>query len=235
MSEEPDIKPDWDNLLGHEVRLKQEEERRERLTIHYRNEQIYSAKLRGALEEIRRVAIENWDNDASLIAEAARNLCEKALRDELRPPHPLAHFYDQGHHTGHPHAEYLFLPTADYVDPDAPPPEEPPNSVLVEHTHFWDMAREIRAYCEEHKVHVAVFDNRDNRTIGFAVQVSASDPLWKVWRITLANASRTANDHRDGFENLTDEEMVRIIHPHLMSSYSRFRIAVALSTGQMPG
>lgn len=83
------------------------EERLNQLSIHYHNELLHNVKLRDALDRIARLATE--ENDASVVAIKAREIAEVTLAAP-RPPDPLAGFYDQGFHTGHPHPEYLHLP-----------------------------------------------------------------------------------------------------------------------------
>lgn len=107
---------DYENSPAYlKARIKNEEERRELLATHYHNANLYAVKLRDVLEKIRQAA-EFDENPDKKIAKLAK----EALDDKLRPPHPLAHFYDSGLHTGHAYPEYLELPMrADhgYVDP----------------------------------------------------------------------------------------------------------------------
>jgi hypothetical protein len=95
--------------LANEVR------RRELLATHYYNAKLYIARLRTALEQIREAA--ELDNDPD---EKIALLAREALSGTNAPPQPLAHFYDEGLHTGHPFPEYMELPlrgSEEYRDP----------------------------------------------------------------------------------------------------------------------
>jgi hypothetical protein len=101
-----------------------EEERLLALSLHYGNAKLYITKLRDALERIQRVASSVKERETKsagltdkLFVDVVHDIAKTAL--EAHPPHPLAHFYDEGIHTGHPYPEYLDLPVGpgdDYVD-----------------------------------------------------------------------------------------------------------------------
>jgi hypothetical protein len=100
---------------------------------------------------------------------------------------------------------------------------------LTRHQHFWEMAREIRAYCRAQGLQVLVKDSLDNMTCGFVTDCAENDPRHREWRMRLADVSLTANDRRGGFDGLSEEDMIKITHPHLMGSTGREKVAQALS------
>lgn len=102
------------------------------------------------------------------------------------------------------------------------------------HTNFWDMARDIRAYCKETGLHVVVQDDQEHRRIGFTTGCAASDPRFKHWNMRLGDVSLTANKRPVDFEGLSNDDLVRITHPWLMSGHTRHRVAEFLSTGALP-
>ena len=100
---------------------------------------------------------------------------------------------------------------------------------MVKHTHFWEMAREIRAHCLATGLRVLSKDRIENRTCGFVTDCEKNDLRYRDWRISFADASRTANDRKGGFDGLSEEEMIKITHPHLMGSKGREVVALNLS------
>ncbi len=79
------------------------------LYCHYTNARRHGYRLRAAIERIN-LAVEQGD------IEAIRRETKSAL-DTPPPPNPLADFYKDGYHTGHPYPEYLDLPGTDYIQP----------------------------------------------------------------------------------------------------------------------
>ncbi len=159
----------------------------------------------------------------------AEGIAREALDPKNVPPHPLAHFYDEGWHTGHPFPEYLNLlgrPADQYVDPHA--------GYVETHVDFWQMVHAIRAYVRETGVHVLSVDQRHRMRLGFVTACPASDPRSRHWWIRLADVSRTANQRPSDFEGLSTDDLIRITHPHLMTSDGRMEIALWLSTGVLP-
>ncbi len=197
------------------------------LAIHYSNEKLYVVKLRDALERIAKLAAE--ENDASVVAEEAKRIAEEALARKNMPPGPLDHFYDDGIHTGHPYSEYLDLPmrvTDDYADPYKGP--------VKLYRDFWKLAKEARAYCKETGLPVVAADNRDTRRIGFATGCPASDPRYRVFSMAIVDVQLTGNRRPPEFEGLSQEDMIRLTHPWLMSGDTRHKVAEFFSTGQLP-
>ena len=86
-----------------------EEDRLRCLALHFQNSNRYARRLRKALEAV----IEAWRRgDLDEIREAIEE-----AEHVPPPPQPLADFYKEGLHTGHPHSEYLELPGDEYVKP----------------------------------------------------------------------------------------------------------------------
>lgn len=104
--------------------------------------------------------------------------------------------------------------------------------LMFRHKHFWAMAREIRAYCEETRLPVVAVDNVNERTIQFSVDASEDDQRYREWHMGLSDVSLTAKDAHE-FAGWGLDDIRRI--SHLMSDSSgRVHVAKALSTGQPP-
>lgn len=86
------------------------ERRLQLLSTHYSNEKRYAMRLNEAIRRIEE-ACKRRD------IEAIRREVQAAIATP-RPPAPLANFYKDGYHTGHPYPEYLDLPGTAYTDPD---------------------------------------------------------------------------------------------------------------------
>lgn len=99
------------------------------------------------------------------------------------------------------------------------------------HTHFWVMARDIRAYVKKTGLAVLSFDDPNTRTCGFITDIPENDARHRSWRMRLADVSVTANQRENGFEGWSNEDMIRLTHPHLMGSTGRIQVAKMLSTG----
>ena len=104
------------DLARLEADLKQKDheianlERRLRLlSIHYENALRYGMRLEVALRYLQKVVDECG-------SEKIRQALTAALNTP-KPPDPLANFYKDGYHTGHPYPEYLHLPGVEYTDP----------------------------------------------------------------------------------------------------------------------
>jgi hypothetical protein len=113
------------------------------------------------------------------------------------------------------------------------------NGMIVWHKHFWVMAQEIRDYCRDTGVHVISMNYRDERAIGFLTVLPDSalpegDLRLRLWKIRLADVSRTANKRSVGYDGLSEFEMTRITHPYLMNPGGRAVVAKTLSTGALP-
>lgn len=102
------------------------------------------------------------------------------------------------------------------------------------HTDFWTMARDIRAYCRETGLSVVVHDDMNFRRVGFTTACAASDPRFRHWNMRIGDVSLTANKRPVEFEGLSNDDLLRITHPWLMSGHTRFKVAEYLSTGQLP-
>ena len=97
------------------------------------------------------------------------------------------------------------------------------------HKHFWVMAREIRAYCRETGLRVLAKD-RGDLTCEFVTDCPEGDLRHREWCMRFADVSLTANDRLGGFDGLSEQDMIRITHPHLMrGSTGRESVAEALS------
>lgn len=101
----------------------------------------------------------------------------------------------------------------------------------TKHTHFWEMASDIRAYVKETGLRVLSSDRKEDLTIGFATNCPEDDPKYRVWRIRIVDVQLTANKREGGFEGWSDADMCKLTH-HMMAS--RNMVAEVLSTGILP-
>jgi hypothetical protein len=104
----------------------------------------------------------------------------------------------------------------------------------VQSSHFWDMAREIPAYCKDTGLRVVALDNPRMRTFEFETEVSKDDPRHRHWHIRLTDMMRTVNKREGGYDGGSEEDMIKI--KDLMRHIDgRPRVANLFSTGRENG
>lgn len=97
-------------------------------------------------------------------------------------------------------------------------------------SHFWEMAREIRAYCKTTGLLVLAHDNPHMRTMGFETDCPMDDPRHRNWSIGLTNMIRTGNRREGGYDGGSEEDMIKITDM-MRHIEGRKRVANVLSTG----
>ncbi len=77
-------------------------------------------------------------------------------------------------------------------------------------------------------------DDQESRTIGFVTDCPQIDSRFREWRMSISDVIRTGNKRPPEFDGLTDEQMIKMTHPHLQGSDGRRVLAEILSTGKLP-
>jgi hypothetical protein len=107
--------------------------------------------------------------------------------------------------------------------------------MVLEHEHWWVLARDVRAYCRDTGLRVGSRDNVLTRRLGFyTLGIPTTDTRYREWCIRLTNMIRTGNQRIMGYEGFSDADMIKITQ-HMVNPSGRSLVAEHFSTGVLPG